>query len=438
MRILAPLSTSFDAKSPHSTYHTMKLSLLLLPAALAFAACTADSLDEVPSSSTAATSQARADQAASIEYPQKDKSVSLNANATAWSVWKILEKFDSQRALTFGETEITDAQYDEIKKFVDEKLADETQYKTYRNIFSWIVKNVKYANTDGQAYLKPYDVYQYKSCVCQGYANLLKTMCLTQGIPCFIANGWLSTIGGHAWNYVCADGTWYVSDPTNNGQYEAKRTSDYLSTLIPQRLDLTLFEDDQFTYNYQDNHLNVHTVKPTVSASYVVVPWSVGGIKVTSFHPSETLPSCVSQVYLGANIATFGNDNASTTLGTFTKNVTEVNVDPSSTQLSSYKGVVYEGTSGTSPYFIPGGITRLELRPMKVMDKNVVTWLNNLEELVVADGTERIEAYAVEGCKNLKRIYVPESVTYIDADAFYNCGNPEIVRVSTSIHEITR
>ncbi len=415
----------------------MKPLYYILPLALTLAACSSDNLDESLVKNNTSSSQVRTDQTADVEYPQKDKSVSLNANATAWSVWKILEKVDPQRALSLGETEITEAEYNEIKDFVDTNLHDETQYKTYRNIFNWIWKNLKYANSDGMAYLKPYEVFKYKTCICQGYANLLKTMCLTQGIPCFIANGWLSTIGGHAWNYVCTDGTWYVSDPTNNGEYEASKTSSYLSQLIPQRLDFTLFEDDQFTYNYQDNHLNVASVKQSVSSSYVVVPWSVGGIRITSFHPTEALPASVQQLYLGANITTFGNDDATSTLGNFTKNVVEVNVDPTSTQLSSYKGVVYQGKDGVSPYFIPGGITRLELRPMKVIDKNVITWLDNLEELVVAEGTERIEAYAVEGCKNLKRIYVPTSVSYIDAQAFYNCGSPEIIRTTTAIQEVT-
>ena len=415
----------------------MKAFYFILPLAFSLAACSSDNLDEATIQSHTTSSNVRTEQTTNVEYPKKDKSMYLNANATAWSVWKILEKFDPQRALSLGETEITDAQYAEIKQFVDTQLKDETQYKTYRNIFNWIWKNLKYANSDGMAYLNPYDVFQYKTCICQGYANLLKTMCLTQNIPCFIANGWLSTIGGHAWNYVYADNTWYVSDPTNNGEYEASKTSSYLDTLIPQRLDLTLFEDDQFTYNYQDNHLNVASVKPSVTTNFVVVPWSVGGIRITSFHPTEALPSCVQQLYLGANITTFGNDNATSTLSTFTQNVVEVNVDPTSTQLSSYKGVVYQGTDGVSPYFIPGGITRLEMRPMKVIDKNVITWLDNLEELVVADGTERIEAYAVEGCKNLKRIYVPTSVSYIDPDAFYNCGNPEIIRTTTAIHEVT-
>ena len=76
---------------------------------------------------------------------------------------------------------------------------------------------------------------------------------------------------------------------------------------------------------------------------------------------------------------------------------------------------------------------------MEVMDKNTLSWLDNLEEVVVADGTKRIEAYAIEACKNLKRVYVPESVTYIDNDAFYNCGTDvQIIRggINSGIHEV--
>ena len=75
---------------------------------------------------------------------------------------------------------------------------------------------------------------------------------------------------------------------------------------------------------------------------------------------------------------------------------------------------------------------------MRIMDKNVVSWLDNVEEIVVAQGTTRIEDYAVERCPNLKRVYVPESVNYIAPNAFYNCGEPEIVRFTTGITEVTK
>lgn len=331
-----------------------------------------------------------------------------------------------------GETQISDAQYAEIKTFVDANLKDETDYKTYLNIFQWIVKNVTYAN-NGDAYLAPYDVFKYKRCICQGYANLLKTMCLTQGIPCFVANGWLSTIGGHAWNYVYAGGDWYVSDPTNDHYYKAANVDAYKNELIPLRMDFSLFEDDACIYNFLNGALNVSEVKNT-DASVVTIPYSINGLRVTSFQPNVKLPENVSTLIIGANISTFGDSPSS--LNWACGNLEEVVVDPRNNDFDSYKGVVYLRANDAYPYFIPAGIRRIELRPMKVMDKNVITMLDKLEEIVIADGTERIEDYAVENCPNLKRVYVPSSVTYISSDAFSKCGNYEIIRTTTGIHNV--
>lgn len=410
----------------------MKLSYLILPAALLFAGCQTDSSDDNFTICPAPASTPSIKSATGIEYPQPDGSQALSTNG-AQAVWQILQKIDPKQALEMGETEITDAQFAEIKDFVDKNLKEGNDYyKTYRNIFEWITKNVSYAWSD-PAYLKPYEVFKYKRCVCQGYANLLKTMLLTQGIPCFIANGWLVPAGGHAWNYVYADGEWYVSDPTNNAEYEASSLSTYQSKLVPIRMDFTLFEDDQFTYNYQESRLNVQSVKITADES-VTVPYSVSGLQISSFQPTEEIPSSITQLIVGRNITTFGNNPES--LIHQCPLLEAVEVDPQNSELESYKGVVYY-KGQEYPYYVPAGIRRVELRPMEVMDKNTLYYLDNLEEIVVADGTKRIEDYAVERCPNLKRIYVPSSVTYISPEAFAECGNYEIIRTTTGIHEVT-
>lgn len=410
----------------------MKLISYLLPATLFLAGCTADLTEGLQPEQNATIADASSNYQEEL-FPQGDGAKVLSTT-TAKGVWQILEKFDKTRALSMGETSITDAQFQEIKTFVDDNLKADNDYNTYSNIFGWIFKNMTYAS-DGEAYLNPYDVFTKKRCICQGYANLLKTMCLTQGIPCFIANGWLGTIGGHAWNYVYAGDKWIVSDPTNNQQFDAQSVTSYQNKLIPQRLDLTLFEDDNFAYNYQDNVLNVQAVKATANA-YVVVPWSVEGLRIESFHPTTAMPSNVTQLYVGKNIGSFGSEPES--LSNFTPNLAEVFVDPKSTKLSSYKGVVYKGTSGTTPYYVPTAITRLELRAMKTMDKNVINNLSKLEEIVIAEGTQRIEAYAVENCPKLKTAYIPESVSYVDSKAFYRCGSVQIVRTATGIKEVTK
>ena len=410
----------------------MKLRYYLLPLSIFLVSCSSDDVSDsalLPSDSSSSAPMFSPE----AQFPSSDGS-SLLSTTTARAVWQILGKYDPQKALQLGQLKITDEQYAEIKSFVDENLKADTQYDTYRNIFTWIVKNIKYAY-DGDAYLEPYDVFTYKRCVCQGYANLLKTMCLTQGIPCLIANGSLSNLGGHAWNYVYADGQWYVSDPTNNNQYKASSYTSYQAKLIPQQLDLVLFEDEHFTYKFQYNQLNVNSVKPT-SDSYVVVPFGIEGLRITCFALDKALPSSVEHLYLGSNITSFGDYPSDLT--SYTPHLTNIYVDTKNSKFVTYNGVVYKRPSSTTPYFIPGGIRRLELRPMRIMEKNVIAWLDNVEEIVIAQGTTRIEDYAVEGCPNLKTVYIPESVTYIAPKAFYNCGDYEIVHFTTGITEVTR
>ncbi len=410
----------------------MKLSYLLLPAALLLVGCQTDSVDENFTPTSVPTVQPSLSSTTTTNFPKPDGAQALSANGSQ-AVWQILQKVNPKQALEMGETEITDAQFAEIKDFVDKNLKDEGEYKTYRNIFNWITKNMSYAWSE-PSYLLPYEVFKNKRCVCQGYANLLKTMLLTQGIPCFIANGWLNPIGGHAWNYVYADGQWYVSDPTNNAEYKASNLSSYQETLVPIRMDFTLFEDDHFTYSYLNSRLNVQSIKSTTDES-VMVPYSINGLQVSSFQPTEKIPDCITQLIVGRNITTFG-DNPENLIQKCPY-LEEVQVDPQNTELESYKGVVYY-KGQEYPYYVPSGIRRVELRAMETISKNTLYYLNQLEEIVVAEGTKRIEDYAIERCPNLKRVYVTSTVTYISPQAISECGNDyEIVRTTTGIHEVT-
>lgn len=407
-----------------------KLSLILSLTALLLAGCTTDAADEIASPDNSPVATADAD--ASL-FPENDGSKRISST-NALGLCQLMMKFDPSRALTLGETQITDAQFAEIKQFVDENLADASStYNTYRNIFDWIYKNMTYAST-GTAYLDPYDVFTYKRCICQGYANLLKTMCLTQQIPAFCVNGQLSTIGGHAWNYVYIDDTWYVSDPTNNQEYKMSAYSSYQKMLIPNRTDLNLFEDEHFAYNYYEGHLNVAEMKSATS-NYISVPYGVEGFRITQFFPQSKVPAGITQLYLGKNIESLGTQPES--MNTYMPELQEVFVSTDNTRFSSDHGIVYKGVQ-TTPHFVPTAIRSVHLKGMKVVDKNTLYDLPEVEEIYVSEATERIEAYAFELCPKLKYVYVPESVQYIDDQALYRCNaKAQIVRTSTGIREVT-
>lgn len=348
---------------------------------------------------------------------------------------QIMKKFDQTKSLVMGETQITDEQFEEIKKFVSENLKGETDLDTYNKIFEWIHANLHYAQPNEEAYVDPYEVFIHKVCVCQGYANLMKTMCITQGIPAMTVNGMLIPWGGHAWNYVYAGGEWQVADPTNNTRYLMKQVNNYKKSLAPYRTDLNLFEDENFCYDFSDSNVNISEVKNN-GKNYITVPYSVAGYLVTQFCPHKPVASNFTQLYLGKNIETLGQNPS--LVNQYFPSLEEIYIDETNRKLETYKNIVYRKKQ-TTPYFIPSSIRRVELKPMKAIEKNTLYNLSNVEEIVVADGTERLESYCIERCPNLKTVSVPESVTYIAEDAIYQCNdNVQIVRRTTGIVEVTK
>lgn len=361
---------------------------------------------------------------AGIDFPEDDGAKRLPADG-ALALRELLTAVDPAKTLAPGETKITEKQFAEIKQFIDNNLKAGSKIQTYDNIFNWIVKNVRYGCGNETIYLDPYDVFIHKVCVCQGYANLFKIMCQSQDIPAMCVNGWLVGVGGHAWNYAYVDKEWHVSDPTNGIDHKMDDTGKYRDVLQPVRADFNLFEDGKFAYNFEEGRLNVAEVKDS-GLDYVLVPFSINGFRITSFCPVKKVNGSYDKLYLGSNVESVGENTVH--LSSNFSTLREINVDPANKFLTAYKNVLYN-TGNDAPHFIPPAITRLELKPVKVIEKNFICRLENVEEIVFGEGTERIEAYAVEKCLNLRKVHIPSTLTYMDKDAIYDCGDKvEIVR----------
>ena len=252
-------------------------------------------------------------------------------------------------------------------------------------------------------------MFKSKQGICQGYANLLKVMLHSQDIPVLIANGLLNPIGGHAWNYVYA-GEWFVSDPTNKGHYLMSEFSKY-TNLVPLKLDADLFEDENFTFDFNEGHLNLRQVKK--SDDKLVVPFSTNGFMVTAFNPNADLPSNVQEIYIGKNIKTLGESVIG--LNDHAPSVKHAYVDPDNSYgLESYGQVIYRNSF---TYYVPASATIIQLKDFSKLEKNILTNLPQLETLIVPAGTSKIESYAIENCPNLRKAYVP-SATTIEENAF--------------------
>ena len=408
------------------------LLLVLTLAASAFmGACSSDEFETSAVSVTPPTTTAEADESL-FPIEGGGKLVSSNG-ADALNVLLKSPSFKMENATTLHNAVITQEQWDEIKAYVDKNLRVEgNDLATYNNVFRWCFDSLTYSYDD--AGLEPYDVFTKRRCVCQGYANLCKTMLLTQGIPAFGVNGYYAAYGAHAWLYAYVDKIWRVCDPTGYREHGMSELNKYKNDLLVQRTEIEIFEDENFGYNYDEYRLNVCRVKKC-NGEALTVPFSVAGFKISSFLLEHSLPSNVRQLYFGTNIQSLGTQGYP--LFGRANSVEEAFVAPGNRLISSQDGVIYHGT-GTNVYYIPTAIRRLVLKPMKVIGKNTVYDLPQLEEIVISEGTTTVEDYAFESCPSLKRVYVPQSVTNFSKDAIYRCSDDvEILRVSTGIHHVT-
>lgn len=351
------------------------------------------------------------------EFAKDDKSTALNGNS-AQKVAKLLEKAGPDIVKGLGYINITGEQYNEIKSFTNELIKDlEKPKDVYDKIFNWITSNIKYAS--GGVDNDPYPVFQTHQAICQGYANLLTVMLHSQGIACFNANGMLNPVGGHAWNYVYLD-KWYVSDPTNNGHFQMSNIDSY-KHLDPMSLDVNLFEDENFVFNFYERHLNLRQVKK--SGKQLTVPFSTNGFQVSSFNPDTELPKEVEEIYIGKNIETLGESIIG--LNQYAPSVKYAYVETDNSKMESYGQVVYRNSL---PYYVPASATLIQFKPTATLEKNFLNNHAKVETIVIQTGTKKMEAYAFEKCPNLRKAYIPEETT-VDTNAFYDVhANFQIVR----------
>lgn len=364
-------------------------------------------------------------------FATPDNSRSLSRTNHMIDLKYILAAMDPQRALDismFSEKSdpnaLTADQLAQMKAKADEVTKDcKNNLEKLKALQNFVIKNTTYDN-NGNGRNDPYGAFSGGVCVCQGYANILKVLLYTQGIPCIGINGNLFQgdvyLGAHAWDYVYADGKWYVNDPTNGGFFEMDKIDTY-KHLQPLRTDIEVFEDDQFGYDFFQGHLNVSRVKS--SGDILTVPFSTHKLRVSAFIPHQDLPKNVKQVYLGRNIVSLGDDQV-VSLAERGTNVETVFVEDQNTKFAAKDGVVYTKNwmkKIESLVFIPAAMKSVKLQPIERLEKNIIARHNSIEQLVIVPGTKVMESYAVESCPNLKRVYLPNDCE-MQKDALYRCA----------------
>ena len=344
------------------------------------------------------------------DYPTEDNSKDLMWVNPAERPKLLLEAAGRECGRELGaHIEIEDYQYKEISDFTKDLVKGcSTERQKYDKVFYWIRDNIEYDYTDN----KPYTVFTQKKGICQGYADLLTVMLHSLEIPCITVNGYIPE-GGHAWNYLNADGHWYISDPTNGFKFDIDDVASYQHLFNVTAMQASLFEDEYCTYNYYNQTLNVESFKSGNPVVYV--PYSTNGFKITSVNPTKEDSKDIKELYIGKNIETLDIDGNTFGISLRYNSIETIEIDSANPYMSSHYNVIYKGDQ---MYMVAPAVKFIRMRPIKLDKESKLKKLDKLECIVFEPGTEKLDAYVVEYCPNLKKAYIPEN-TEVDKNAFY-------------------
>lgn len=341
---------------------------------------------------------------------------------------------------------ITDSQYQTIRTFtldLTEKYSSTKDKITA--IYQWAKDTSLKASVgeDAPADLEendPYKVFKEKTGVCQGKANLCKTMLAAIDVPCIIAHGYWER-EGHAWDFVLCDGKWGIVD-ASMCQISLDDPSDISSHYKTDNLESVLYEKDGFEFTYYLGGIGV--VGYTGNADCLEIPDSCNGRPVISiaaenqiYYEHSLQDTTAKKLVLPATVQ-YGIYLSEYEIRSFTsKSLEFISADENNPAFASYDGILYS-KDFSRIYSIPANISEITLKPIKIMKKNTLTSLPNLRTLKIGEGTKELQEDAIENCENLEKVYIPDSVTTIEYkeikgnvyEAFSGCPDNFVVYAS--------
>ena len=371
------------------------------------------------------------------------------ANTTDDCLQILTSDFNSSSAEKFIGTQhlnITDSQYQTIRTFtldLTEKYSSTKDKITA--IYQWAKDTSLKASVgeDAPADLEendPYKVFKEKTGVCQGKANLCKTMLAAIDVPCIIAHGYWET-EGHAWDFVLCDGKWGIVD-ASMWQISLDDPSDISSHYKTDSLEAVLYEKDGFEFTYYLG--GIGAVGYTGNAERLEIPESCNGYPVISiaaesqiYYEHSFQDTAAKELVLPATVK-YGIYLSDYEIRSFySKSLESISVDENNPVFASYDGILYS-KDYSRIYSVPAGISEVTLKPMEILEKNTLTNLSNLRILKIGEGTKELEEDAIENCEHLEKVYIPDSVTTIAYEesngnvyeAFSGCPNNFVVYAS--------
>lgn len=351
--------------------------------------------------------------------------ITLDNNAGKF--WKVLRQVRPEYGTAMGKTVISDAGFEAFREEADGWCQGmETDLEKMDTIFKMVHNSLRQESVSDQS---PEEVWKNKAGICQGFADVFKVFCLTQGIPCIGVNGYIwndyySNGAAHAWTFAYAGGEWWMVDPMWGRKFKGAdlnkwgvdwdaEESETGISWQPDFVGVPLAEDEEFEYSYYKG-LSIYSVKEGAN-SEVTVPATcaeLDGGAVTSFKLEESLPAGVITLHLGADIAYLGEEetnlaNGCPDLKSYGANLEWVDVAEGNEVYYSYEGVVYRnGYNGI--LYVPGTMKIIHVAPLEEIGQEFLYGNPVVEEIWFAEETKLIDNSALFENENLKAIYVHE------------------------------
>ena len=326
----------------------------------------------------------------------------------------------------------SDAQYEELRQAALDAISGcETEYDKIKAITGFVADHVyyDYANYygDGSTYIDSYNVYKEKRAVCGGYTELMRTMCISVGIPCMYLRG-----DNHAFNaaydsdnqkWIVADATWCSNNKyTIDGEWIYGGHDYHLFDLTPVELakysnheiyELTGLQDGI----YNEVYYRLDTDEDADYTRYDAEDWSDTDGWYVSVNKIK-----------GKNLKVVGElegipvkDIVNTEVGGFAS-IEEI--DLSRTTLTEISMGRFNGASNLKKIVLP--------KTIKFIGACAFSGCSSLETLDLSKtGITRIAGGAFSECTSLKKIILPKSITAIESAVFEGCRQLEQIDLSS-------
>lgn len=380
--------------------------------------------------------------------------------AAEQKAWTLINKYaDPDYFLTDPERNaITDAQFEELRQAALQAVAGcTTQYEKIKAIMAFVADRTYYDYyayyNNKPSYWSPYEVYEQKRAMCSGYASLMRTLCISIGIPCMDLEG-----HAHEYNavYDSENGKWIFADATwcSRNSYSVDKEWEYQG-YSDGYFDLSPEEIAELS-NHQIYRVD-GLLKDGLYYSLISYRWSRGNwyfdlaavknknirqVKCGGFEDIDVLEvndgagvfaDCtlleeadlsqtgitVIESRLFLNCTSLKTVKLPKTLtmiyGAFENCTSLEKVDLSQTGITELEGT-FEGGSALETVKLPENITKIGF--------GTFTGCSSLEKMDLSQTlVTEIGGSAFSACSGLKTVKFPKTLTAIDSYAFLSCKN---------------